>query len=53
MIVHKIIVLVHRLKPPGWQYEQAWSVCTALFNHVIYGIYEGFHQAVLDLFWVV
>jgi hypothetical protein len=60
MIVHDKIMmlmqarhLVHKLIPPGWQYKQARPVCKALFNHAIYGIYEGFYQAVLDFIWVV
>jgi hypothetical protein len=40
---------VEELMAPGWQYEQSYcSVCKALFNHAIYGIYEGFYQVVLD-----
>jgi hypothetical protein len=34
--------LVEELIPPGWQNEQACSVCKTLFNHAIYEIYEGF-----------
>jgi hypothetical protein len=45
--------LVYKLIPPAWQYEQACSVCKVLFNHAIYGIYEGFHTVVLDFIWVV
>jgi hypothetical protein len=40
--------LVAELLTPDWQYEQACSVCKVLFNLAIYGIYEGFYQAVLD-----
>jgi hypothetical protein len=45
--------IVYKGIPPGWQYEQARSVCKALFNHAIHGIYEGFFQVVLDFIWVV
>jgi hypothetical protein len=57
MIVHNNIMvpvqarhLVHELIPPGWQCKQACPVCKALFNHAIYGIYEGFYQVVLKLY---
>jgi hypothetical protein len=53
MVVMQARHLVHKLIPPGWQYEQACSVCTDLFNHAIYGIYEGFYQVVLDFIWAV
>jgi hypothetical protein len=45
--------LVHKLIPPGWQYEQTCFVCTALFNHAIYEIYEGFYQVVPNFMCVV
>jgi hypothetical protein len=45
--------LVHKLIPLCWQYEQACSVCTALFNHAISGIYEGFYEVVLDFIWLL
>jgi hypothetical protein len=45
--------LVHKLIPPGWQYEQACSVCTAFSNHAIHKICEGFYQVVLDFIWVL
>jgi hypothetical protein len=44
--------LVHKLTPPGWQYEQAFSLYKALFNLAIHRIYEGFYQVVLDFFGV-
>jgi hypothetical protein len=59
IVPSKIMVLVqarhlmHKLTPPGWQYEQACSFCKALFNHATYGIYEGFNQVVIDFIWVV
>jgi hypothetical protein len=53
-MMHKLARhLVYKLIPPCRQYEPACSVCTALFNHAIYGIYEGFYQVVLDFIWVV
>jgi hypothetical protein len=44
--------LVEELIPPGWQYEQACSVCKAVSNHAIkiYGIYVGFVRWSLTLF---
>jgi hypothetical protein len=45
--------IVHKRIPLGWQYEHVCSVCKAVFNHAIYGIYEGFYPVVLDFIWVV
>jgi hypothetical protein len=41
------------LIPPCLQFDQACSVCKALLNHVIDGIYERFYFVVLDFIWVV
>jgi hypothetical protein len=46
MVVIQARHLVYKLMPPGWQYEQACSVCK------LYAIY-GINQAVLDFIWVV
>jgi hypothetical protein len=44
---------VEKLIPPGWQHEQACSVCKPLFDYAIYGIYECFHHVVFEFIWVV
>jgi hypothetical protein len=44
--------LVEELMPPGWQHEQACSVCKASFNHTIDEIYERFYHMVLNFIWV-
>jgi hypothetical protein len=52
MVLMQARHLVEELIPPGWQYEQARSVCKALVYHAVYGIYAGFYQVVLIFIWV-
>jgi hypothetical protein len=35
------------------KYRRRYTVCAALLNHAINGIYEGFYQVVLDFIMVV